>query len=68
MNTKLLDSKTAPKSISSAKTNNRPTNDFLELSGIKKHNFTSITPPGIKKEIDMFMGNGTATVIIWKTK
>ena len=67
MNSKLLDNKLATKSVSSAREKNKPVNDFIEITGIKKTNFTSITPPSIKKEIDMFIGNGNAKILIWRS-
>ena len=67
MNTKLLDNRSATKSISGAKTNNKPTTDFLEVSGIRKSNFKSISPPSIYKEIEAFIGNGSATILLRKT-
>jgi len=50
MNSKLLDNKSATKSVSSAREKNKVVSDSLKTSGIKKINFTSITPPSIKKE------------------
>ena len=67
MNTKLLDNKSASKSVTGAKDKNKPVNDFLEITGIKKTNFRSMSPPTIQKEIDMFIGSGTAKLILWKS-
>ena len=67
MNTKLLDNKSASKSVTSAREKNKPVNDFLEITGIKKTNFRSMSPPTIQKEIDMFIGSGTAKLILWKS-
>ena len=67
MNTKLLDNKSASKSVTGAKDKNKPVNDFLEITGIKKTNFRSMSPPSIQKEIDMFIGSGTAKLILWKS-
>ena len=67
MNSKLLDNKSASKSVTGAKDKNKPVNDFLEITGIKKTNFRSMSPPSVQKEIDMFIGSGTAKLIIWKT-
>ena len=67
MNSKLLDKQAASKSVTSARASNQPVNDFLEITGIKKTNFRSLSPPSIQKEIDMFIGSGTAKLIIWKT-
>lgn len=67
MNTTLLDNKAASKSVTGAKDKNKPVNDFLEITGIKKTNFRSMSPPSIQKEIDMFIGSSTAKLIIWKT-
>ena len=67
MNTKLLDNKSASKSVTGARDKNKPVNDFLEITGIKKTNFRSMSPPTIQKEIDMFIGSSTAKLIIWKT-
>ena len=67
MNTKLLDNKSASKSVTGAREKNKPVNDFLEITGIKKTNFRSMSPPTIQKEIDMFIGSSTAKLIIWKT-
>ena len=67
MNTKLLDNKSASKSVTGAKDKNKPVNDFLEITGIKKTNFRSMSPPSIQKEIDMFIGSGTAKLILWRT-
>mgnify|MGYP001331440099 FL=1 len=66
MNSKLLDNKSATKSVSSAKEKNKPVNDFIEITGIKRNNFTSITPPSIKKEIEVLIGNGSAKVLLWR--
>ena len=67
MNTTLLDNKAASKSVTGAREKNKPVNDFLEITGIKKTNFRSMSPPTIQKEIDMFIGSSTAKLIIWKT-
>ena len=67
MNTKLLDNKSASKSVTGARDKNKPVNDFLEITGIKKTNFRSMSPPSIQKEIDMFIGSGTAKLILWRT-
>ena len=67
MNTKLLDKQAASKSVTSVRANNQPVNDFLEITGIKKTNFKSLTPPSIQKEIDALIGNGNAKILIWKT-
>jgi|ETNmetMinimDraft_26_1059896.scaffolds.fasta_scaffold161767_1 hypothetical protein len=67
MNTKLLDNKSASKSVTGARDKNKPVNDFLEITGIKKTNFRSMSPPTIQKEIDMFIGSGTAKLILWKS-
>ena len=67
MNSKLLDNKSASKSVTGARDKNKPVNDFLEITGIKKTNFRSMSPPTIQKEIDMFIGSSTAKLIIWKT-
>ena len=67
MNSKLLDNKSASKSVTGARDKNKPVNDFLEITGIKKTNFRSMSPPSVQKEIDMFIGSGTAKLIIWKT-
>ena len=67
MNTKLLDNKSASKSVTGARDKNKPVNDFLEITGIKKTNFRSMSPPTIQKEIDMFIGSGTAKLILWRT-
>ena len=67
MNTTLLDNKAASKSVTGAKDKNKPVNDFLEITGIKKTNFRSMSPPTIQKEIDMFIGSSTTKLIIWKT-
>ena len=67
MNTKLLDNKSASKSVTSARASNQAVNDFLEITGIKKTNFRSMSPPTIQKEIDMFIGSGTAKLILWRT-
>ena len=67
MNTKLLDNKSASKSVTGAKDKNKPSNDFLEITGIKKSNFRNMSPPSIQKEIDMFIGSGTAKLILWRT-
>ena len=67
MNSKLLDNKLATKSVSSAREKNKPVNDFIEITGFKKSNFKSITPPSIQKEIDMFIGNGNAKILIWRS-
>jgi len=67
MNTKLLDNKSASKSVTGAKDKNKPINDFLEITGIKKSNFRNMSPPSIQKEIDMFIGSGTAKLILWRT-
>ena len=67
MNSKLLDNKLATKSVSSARDKNKPVNDFIEITGFKKSNFMSITPPSIQKEIDMFIGNGNAKILIWRS-
>jgi hypothetical protein len=67
MNSKLLDNKLATKSVSSARDKNKPVNDFIEITGFKKSNFKSITPPSIQKEIDMFIGNGNAKILIWRS-
>jgi len=64
MNSKLLDSKLVTKSVSSAREKNKPVNDFIEITGFKKSNFKSNTPPSIQKEIDMFIGNGNAKILI----
>ena len=64
MNTTFLDKNTATKSISGARTGNQPTTDFLEIKGIKKTNFRSLTPPTIQKEIDAFIGTGNATILL----
>ena len=64
MNTTFLDKNRATKSISGARTGNQPTTDFLEIKGIKKTNFRSLTPPTIQKEIDAFIGTGTATILL----
>ena len=66
MNSKLLDNKSATKSVSSAKEKNKPVNDFIEITGIKRNNFTSIIPPYIKKEIEVLIGNGSAKVLLWR--
>ena len=65
MNSKLLDNKLATKSVSSARETIKPVNDFIEITGFKKSNFKSITPPSIKKEIEMFIGNGNAKILLW---
>ena len=39
MNSKLLDNKSASKSVTGARDKNKPVNDFLEITGIKKTNF-----------------------------
>ena len=67
MNTKLLDNKSASKSVTGARDKNKPVNDFLEITGIKKTNFRSMSPPTIQKEIDMFIGSGTAKLILWRS-
>ena len=67
MNSKLLDNKLATKSVSSAREKNKPVNDFIEITGIKKTNFRSMSPPTIQKEIDMFIGSGTAKLILWRS-
>ena len=67
MNTKLLDKQSASKSVTSARDRNIPVNDFLEITGIKKSNFRNMSPPSIQKEIDMFIGSGTARLVLWKT-
>ena len=67
MNSKLLDNKSASKSVTGARDKNKPVNDFLEITGIKKTSFRSMSPPTIQKEIDMFIGSSTAKLIIWKT-
>ena len=67
MNSKLLDNKLATKSVSSARETNKPVNDFIEITGFKKSNFKSITPPSIQKEIDIFIGNGNAKILIWRS-
>ena len=67
MNTKLLDNKSASKSVTGAKDKNKVVNDFLEITGIKKSNFRNMSPPSIQKEIDMFIGSGTAKLILWRT-
>ena len=67
MNSKLLDNKSASKSVTGARDKNKPVNDFLEITGIKKTNFRSMSPPTIQKEIDIFIGSGAAKLIIWKT-
>ena len=67
MNSKLLDNKSASKSVTGARDKNKPVNDFLEITGIKKTNFRSMSPPTIQKEIDMFIGSGTAKLILWKS-
>ena len=67
MNSKLLDNKLATKSVTGARDKNKPVNDFLEITGIKKTNFRSMSPPTIQKEIDMFIGSGTAKLILWRT-
>ena len=67
MNSKLLDNKTASKSVTGARDKNKPVNDFLEITGIKKTNFRSMSPPTIQKEIDMFIGSGTAKLILWRS-
>ena len=67
MNSKLLDNKSATKSVSSARDKNKPVNDFIEITGFKKSNFKFITPPSIQKEIDMFIGNGNAKILIWRS-
>ena len=59
MKTKLLDNRTAAKVITGSKAT-----DFLEITGIKFSNFTSITPPAIKKEVEMFMGKGNGHTIL----
>lgn len=66
MKIKLLDNRSATQSIKNAKTNNKPANDFIEITGIKSSNFTSINPPALKQQIEMFMGNGTATIVLRK--
>ena len=67
MNSKLLDNKSASKSVTGARDKNKPVNDFLEITGIKKANFRSMSPPTIQKEIDMFIGSGTAKLILWRS-
>jgi len=67
MNSKLLDNKSASKSVTGARDKNKPVNDFLEITGIKKTNFRSMSPPTIQKEIDMFIGSGTAKLILWRS-
>ena len=67
MNSKLLDNKSASKSVTGARDKNKPVNDFLEITGIKKTNFRSMSPPSIQKEIDMFIGSGTAKLILWRS-
>ena len=67
MNSKLLDNKSASKSVTGARDKNKPVNDFLEITGIKKTNFRSMSPPTIQKEIDMFIGSSTAKLILWRS-
>ena len=67
MNSKLLDNKSASKSVTGARDKNKPVNDFLEITGIKKTNFRSMSPPTIQKEIDMFISSGTAKLILWRS-
>jgi hypothetical protein len=67
MNSKLLDNSSAIKVVKNAKEKNKAVNDFIEITGIKKNNFTSITPPSIKKEIEMFIGNGNAKILLWRS-
>ena len=67
MNSKLLDNRSASKSVTGARDKNKPVNDFLEITGIKKTNFRSMSPPSVQKEIDMFIGSGTAKLILWRS-
>ena len=38
--------------------------EYLEITGIKKSNLTSMSPPSIKMEIEMIIGSKTTTIWI----
>jgi len=55
----------ATKSVSNARVNGRPCDEFIELSGIKKPNIKSL-PRDMQKEVEEFIGMRGATILIRK--
>lgn len=59
--------KEAIKEITDAKFQSRSVDDFQLITGATKNTINNLMPSSLKRELQNYIGNGKAKIIVWKS-